>query len=71
MPQQAASPDKLFGSPRMDPIKILSKYEVGEKGTLHRMYAEVMEQWFIYCHTLGKNCIYMRAQLNKTNDVVS
>ena len=51
-PQQALSPDK--GSPRLDPIKILSKYEIGEKGTLHRMYAKIMEDWFIYCHSLGK-----------------
>ena len=54
-PQQALSPDK--GSPRLDPIKILSKYEIGEKGTLHRMYAKIMEDWFIYCHSLGKKTL--------------
>ena len=51
-PQQAMSPDR--SCPRLDPVKILSKYEMGEKGTLHRMYAEVMEGWLKYCHSLGE-----------------
>ena len=51
-PQQAMSPDR--SSPRLDPVKILSKYEMGEKGTLHRMYAEVMEGWLKHCHSLGE-----------------
>ncbi|XP_053393950.1 KICSTOR complex protein SZT2-like isoform X2 [Mercenaria mercenaria] len=44
-------PDRaLIGSPhRPDPGNIVNQYESGDRGTLHKMYSDLMEGWFKYC----------------------
>ena len=42
------------GSPRKEPLSLLSRYESGDMGTLHRVFSDAMEDWLVYCCGLGK-----------------
>jgi len=44
------------GSPRHNETgSLLSQYETGESGTLHTVYADLMEQWLADCVQNGKS----------------
>ena len=55
---------RIASSPHSEQLYLLSQYETGETGTLHRMYSDIMEKWLNYCCELGISTISLLRPFN-------
>ena len=50
----SSEPSGLNDSRSSDSSFILGRYETGDRGALHQIYSDLMEDWLLQCHNFGK-----------------